>query len=56
MVEIELEKLQEELCDKQKFCTSCPMAAQIDGNPNSCLYEEIKRRLDRLNRERSGNA
>ena len=51
----EFETFQEDFCDKQEYCSGCPMA-HVDGNVfEFCVYEEMKRRLELLNRERKDN-
>lgn len=52
---IEFETFQEDFCDKKEYCSNCQMA-HIDGNVfEFCVYEEMKRRLELLNRERKDN-
>ena len=51
----EFETFQEDFCDKQKFCTDCPMAHKNITVFEFCIYEEMKRRLELLNRERKDN-
>lgn len=48
----EFETFQEDFCDKQEFCSDCPMAHKEITVFEFCVYEEMKRRLELLNRER----
>lgn len=51
----EFETFQEDFCDKQEFCSDCPMAYKNGTVFEFCVYEEMKRRLELLNRERKDN-
>ena len=51
----EFETFQEDFCDKQETCSDCPMAHYDISVFEFCVYEEMKRRLDKLNRERKDN-
>lgn len=51
----EFETFQEDFCDKREFCSDCPMAHEESTVFEFCVYEEMKRRLELLNRERKDN-
>lgn len=51
----EFETFQEDFCDKREFCSDCPMAHKENTVFEFCVYEEMKRRLELMNRERKDN-